>query len=71
MINENKPETLQDVIDCLYKQLSCQEFGHIIRVPIDLIDRLEAIQERMDENRWNECYNGIHFYITRQEVVDY
>lgn len=24
-----------------------------------------------DENRWNECSNGIHFFITRQEAVDY
>lgn len=40
-------ETLQDVIDDLYKQVPNQEFGHIIRVPIDLIDRLEAIQKRM------------------------
>lgn len=44
---EPKQETLQDVIDDLYKQVPNQEFGHIIRVPIDLIDRLEAIQKRM------------------------
>lgn len=24
-----------------------------------------------DENRWNECSHGIHFFITRQEAVDY
>lgn len=24
-----------------------------------------------DENRWNECAPGIHFYITRQEAVEY
>ena len=24
-----------------------------------------------DENRWNECSTGIHFFITRQEAVDY
>jgi hypothetical protein len=24
-----------------------------------------------DENRWNECASGIHFYITRQEAVEY
>ena len=24
-----------------------------------------------DENRWNECSSGIHFFITRQEAVDY
>ena len=24
-----------------------------------------------DENRWNECASGIHFFITRQEAIDY
>ena len=24
-----------------------------------------------DENRWNECSTGIHFFITRQEAIDY
>lgn len=24
-----------------------------------------------DENRWNECSTGIHFFITREEAVDY
>ena len=24
-----------------------------------------------DENRWNECSTGIHFFVTRQEAVDY
>ena len=24
-----------------------------------------------DENRWNECSNGIHFFITRQEAENY
>lgn len=47
LIRKNKPETLQDVIDDLYKQLPYQEFGHIIRVPVDLIDRLESIQKRI------------------------
>ena len=27
--------------------------------------------ENFDENRWNECAPGIHFFITRQEAVDY
>lgn len=47
LIRKTKPETLQDVIDDLYKQLPYQEFGHIIRVPVDLIDRLESIQKRI------------------------
>ena len=27
--------------------------------------------DTFDENRWNECSNGIHFFINRQEAVDY
>lgn len=52
---EPKQDTLQDVIDDLYKQVPNQEFGHIIRVPIDLIDRLEAIQKCMGGDQ--SCQN--------------
>ena len=32
----------------------------------------ETIEVRdFDTNRWNECSTGIHFFITRQEAVDY
>ena len=27
--------------------------------------------ENFDENRWNECAPGIHFFITRDEAVNY
>ena len=27
--------------------------------------------ENFSTNRWNECAPGIHFFITRQEAVDY
>ena len=27
--------------------------------------------DSFDENRWNECSNGIHFFITREEAVMY
>ena len=27
--------------------------------------------DSFDEDRWNECSNGIHFFITRQEAIDY
>jgi hypothetical protein len=27
--------------------------------------------DSFDENRWNECSTGIHFFITRQEAVNY
>ena len=32
----------------------------------------EVVEVRdFDTNRWNECAPGIHFFITRQEAVDY
>ena len=27
--------------------------------------------ENFDENRWEECSAGIHFFITREEAVRY
>ena len=27
--------------------------------------------DNFDTNRWNECSTGIHFFVTRQEAVDY
>ena len=27
--------------------------------------------ENFDDDRWNECAPGIHFFITRQEAIDY
>lgn len=27
--------------------------------------------ENFDDNRWNECSTGIHFFITRDEAVQY
>ena len=27
--------------------------------------------DNFDDNRWNECAPGIHFFITRQEAVEY
>lgn len=46
-LTHQKPETLQDVIDDLRKEILNQEFGHIIRVPAGIINRLEAINKRI------------------------
>jgi hypothetical protein len=27
--------------------------------------------ENFNEDRWNECAAGIHFFITREEAIDY
>ena len=31
----------------------------------------EVLPDSFDENRWNECSHGIHFFINRQEAIDY
>lgn len=27
--------------------------------------------DKFDENRWNECSTGIHFFMSKQEAIDY
>lgn len=44
---EPKQDTLQDVIDDLYEALLSRDAERNITVPADIIDRMEAIQERM------------------------
>lgn len=31
----------------------------------------EVVSDSFDEDRWNECSNGIHFFITRKEAENY
>ena len=51
--------------------------SNVISIPsswdINFIYRIGDIVEvtDFDTNRWNECAPGIHFFITRQEAVDY
>ena len=39
----------------------------------NFVYRVGEIEEepKYDEDRWNECAPGIHFFINRQEAVDY
>lgn len=31
----------------------------------------EVVVDNFDEDRWNECSTGIHFFMQRQEAIDY
>ena len=31
----------------------------------------EVLPDSFDDNRWNECSHGIHFFINKQEAIDY
>jgi hypothetical protein len=39
--------------------------------PCDYIVGETVIPDSFDENRWNECSNGIHFFINKQEAINY
>ena len=51
----------------ILKEYNHKAYGHITRYAVDEM----VYPDSFDENRWNECSNGIHFFITRQEAVDY
>ena len=48
-----------DMVASSYDENFIYKVGEIIEV------------EDFDENRWNECSTGIHFFITRQEAINY
>ena len=31
----------------------------------------EVYPDKFDENKWNECSNGIHFFMTREEAIEF
>ena len=39
--------------------------------PCDYIVGETVTPDSFDENRWNECSNGIHFFINKQEAINY
>lgn len=48
-----------DMVASSYDENFIYKVGEIVEV------------EDFDENRWNECSTGIHFFITRQEAINY
>jgi len=55
---DGTPSSLQEV-GSIYNPEFVYKIGEIVRV------------DDFDEDRRNECAPGIHFFITRQEAVDY
>ena len=49
----------EEAAQSMYNSNFIYRVGDIVSVP------------DFDDNRWNECAQGIHFFITRQEAVDY
>ena len=57
--NPDGSPTIVDVVYSNYDTGFSYKVGEIVEV------------DDFDPNRWHECAPGIHFFITRQEAVDY
>ena len=55
------------------KNIPCDKKAVASNFNCNFIYRVGEIVEEpnFDENRWNECSKGIHFFINRQEAVEY
>ena len=51
-------EDVDMVINTNYEQ-TCYKVGEVV------------LPDSFDDNRWNECSHGIHFFVNRQEAIDY
>ena len=50
-----------------YRTSVCSNYDHNFIYTVGKIVEVDDF----DEDRWQECSSGIHFFITRQEAVDY
>ena len=48
-----------DTVYSIYDETFAYKIGELVEV------------KDFDDNRWNECSTGIHFFLTRQEAVEY
>ena len=48
-----------DIVYSIYDETFAYKIGELVEV------------KDFDDNRWNECSTGIHFFLTRQEAVEY
>ena len=55
---DGTPSELKEITNYNYKETT-YKVGEIVYA------------DSWDENRWNECSHGIHFFIDRQSAVDY
>lgn len=45
--------------------------GGLIKQPLTYLLGQTVVPDSFDPNRFNECSNGIHFFMTEQEALDY
>ena len=62
VLSITKLDGTSDDVDTVYS-LYDETFAYKIGETVEVKD--------FDDNRWNECSTGIHFFLTRQEAVEY
>ena len=56
--SDNHPLKLQEITNCHYTETT-YKVGEMV------------YPDSFDENRWNECSHGIHFFINKQDAINY
>ena len=59
IFNLDTQEHVKEVVNKAYNHETTYKAGEMV------------YPDKFDENRWNECSNGIHFFINRQDAIDY
>ena len=59
IINLDTKEHVEQVVNKAYDQETLYKIGEMV------------YPDSFDDNRWNECSNGIHFFINKQDAIDY
>ena len=59
IINFDTKEHVEQVVNKAYDQETLYTVGEMV------------YPDKFDDNRWNECSNGIHFFINKQDAIDY
>ena len=57
--NMRLEEEVSEVVNHAYGQNTLYKVGEMV------------YPDSFDEDRWNECSNGIHFFINKQDAIDY
>jgi len=52
-------KNIKQVVNCAYSHACTYTVGEMV------------YPDSFDENRWDECSNGIHFFINKQNAIDY
>ena len=59
IINLNTNESISEIKNTSYSHVVTYVVGEMV------------YPDSFDENRWNECSHGIHFFINKQNAIDY